>query len=103
MVGDLMNFLFQIQNLQLLILCSGFLTNELGVTNYKLRFTIYCTTSELLFIYELCVAIYCASYELFFAYELRVITYCPSYVLYFTYELRVTIYCTSYTLNLSND
>ena len=59
-------------------------------TSYELRVTIYCTSCELLFIYELRV----------FTYELRVITYCTSYELILTYELRVTIYCKSYKLNL---
>ena len=94
----------------------GFLTNELRVTSYELRVTIYCTSFKLLFRcklrvntyctsyelpfrYELRVITYCRSYELLFTYKLRVITYCRTYELLFTYELRVTIYYTSYELN----
>ena len=72
-------------------------------TSYELRVNIlmsciYCTSYELLFVYELRVAVYCPSYELFFTYELRVTVYCTIYELFFVYELRVTVHCTSYEL-----
>ena len=78
----------------------GFLTNELRVTSYELRVTIYCLSCELLFTYELRVTIYYTSYELIFTYELRVTIYCTSYKLNLSYELRVTIYCTSWGCNV---
>ena len=52
------------------ILRRGFLTNELQVSSYELRTTIYCTSNELHFTCELQVIIYCMNYVLIFTYEL---------------------------------
>ena len=40
---------------------SEFLTNELQISSYELRVTIYCTSYELLFTCELRVTIYCTT------------------------------------------
>ena len=52
------------------MITSVFLTNELRVTSYDLRVTVYCTSYELLLRYELRVTIYCTSYEVLLTYEL---------------------------------
>ena len=53
----------------------GFLTNELRVTSYELRVTIYCTSCELLFTtsYELLFIARITSYFLHTSYELLLI------------------------------